>query len=146
MTAKQFDDWLSTILSWLEDLHDELEELFYSYRCCCCLDPEGSSTGGGSPEDKAPSSWTIEEREAVDNLSFYLEKRLPLLRDDCPEDLKAHLSASVSREHIRALNLLSTSNRIVHRQQAAANLVTLARMMMVKGMRPCVSEKGCSNL
>ena len=142
MTAKQFDDWLSTILSWLEDLHDELEDLFYSYRCCCCLGPEASSTGGvGSAEDKAPSSWTTEEREAVDNLSFYLEKRLPLLRDDCPEDLKAHLSASVSREHVRALNLLSTSNRVIHRQQGAANLVTLARMMLVKGTRPRACER-----
>ena len=132
MDSKKLDAWLASLLGGLEDLIAGLEDWFYSCRSCPCYDQNSAFDESTLDEGKLPS-WTIEERDAIDDLAIYLEKRLPLLKDDCPKDLKEHLSVSVNRDRCWALNLLSSSDRVSARKRGASHLLAIARLMLVKG-------------
>ena len=136
---------LEAFLDFCEELYDDVEDCLESLwrsMCGCCDggDPSLASSIATSEEElridavdhKLPS-WTAEERNAVDNLTTYLEKRQPLLDDDCPPDLKEHLEVSLSDQRVWGLRLLASSTSPKHRRQAAAFLLALARMMLVKG-------------
>ena len=144
MTEKKHkNEWYMSFAEEWHDLVDELEDWFQSF-CCCCEDNGGSkkisyccNDGDGihhdDREDGRCQSWTPEEEDAVNDLTMYLEMREPMLKEDCPDDLKQHLDVIVDSERMLALNLLASSCRSDHKIQAAAHLLTIARFMVVKG-------------
>lgn len=137
MDSKKLDSWLASFLGCLEDFCEDLEDWLMSCRYSPCYDPDHSSDEAAFDEGRSPA-WTIEEQDAIDDLLIYLEKRLPILKDDCPKDLKEHLNVTVNRDRLWALNLLSSSDRVQPRRKGASNLLTISRLMLVKG-------KGISN-
>ena len=132
MDSKKLDSWLASFLGCLEDFCEDLEDWLMSCRYSPCYDPDHSSDEAAFDEGRSPA-WTIEEQDAIDDLLIYLEKRLPILKDDCPKDLKEHLNVTVNRDRLWALNLLSSSDRVQPRRKGASNLLTISRLMLVKG-------------